>query len=238
MPRKSQQKQVVIRDEAFAKRLEQSCDGFGVPPLHSGRYTWIVAQFKNQYGVSITTETVRKWYAGEVRPRRRAMSLLSQLLMVDEAWLSLGSKTESTPAEKKARDAMADGGVNLIAGWIRFDGASVAFPDPNDKASRDVDIFAIIKGAQYKFKVVTGVLDEKGATARFAIPNSYRDLFVLGVVRTGTFALDVLELDTATIDQHRSTKGGHSELVLERHGQTWTAGKTRIKKLTGFQERP
>lgn len=43
------------------------------------------------------------------------MSALAQLLEVDLGWLTLGTKPEMTPKERKARNAVADGAVNLVA---------------------------------------------------------------------------------------------------------------------------
>jgi hypothetical protein len=132
------------------------------------------------------------------------------------------------------------GAANLVAGTIRLDGGTVAFPDPDDKASRDVDIFAIIKGPQYKFKVSVGTPGEeknpKGL--RFSIPVKYQELFVLGLVRTGPTCWDVLELDAATIERHRRPKGGLMEVVVDHAGSNYTIGKDKVKKLAGFRERP
>src|SRR6266446_8548726 len=127
MARKAAPKKL-IRDAAFAKRLQLACDSHAhCPPLHFGRLTWIVREFKSKFKITITTETARKWCAGEVRPRRQSMSLLAELLTVDEAWLSLGNEGETTADERKARNVMAGAAVNLVAGLIELDGGHPAY---------------------------------------------------------------------------------------------------------------
>jgi hypothetical protein len=228
----------LIRDEDFAKRLQLASDNNTLcPPLHYGRLTWIVKQFWERFGEEITTETVRKWMGGEVRPRPKSMALLAQLLGVDHAWLSLGNAGETSAAESKARNVMAGAAVNLIAGLIEMDGGHPSYPDAGDQRSKDVDIFAIIKGAHYGFKV-SPANNQNGKTYQFAIPSGYKDVFVIGLVRTGPSSFDMLELDAELITKHKENKGSHVSVTVEKRGANYTAGGQKVKQLSGFAERP
>jgi hypothetical protein len=238
MSRKLTPKSEPAREEAFAKRLTLACDNHReCPPLHKGRLVWIVDQLRKRFGVDISTETARKWCSGDTRPRPSRMSLLAELLLVDEAWLALDAAPEATPNERRARNAMAGGAVNIVAGMIEFDGGHPAFPEPDDKRASDVDLYAIIRGAQYGFKVVVG-LPSGGKSYKFTVPIGYRDVFVIGLVRTGACQWDVLELDTAMIDRHKERRGGHVEVTVDKRGAHYLASGGRVRQLSGFSERP
>lgn len=237
MARKTIRKTKLIRDEAFAKRLQLACDNDPLcPPLHYGRLTWIVRQFEERFHETITTETARKWMGGEVRPRQKSMGLLAQLLNVDHAWLSIGSAGE-TVEERKARNVMAGAAVNLVAGMIELDGGHPAYPEPADPKGKDIDIYAIIKGAQYKFKVAVGH-NESGKSYQFAIPSNYKDVFVIGLVRNGPFSFDLLELDGDVINKYKQNKGSHVSVTAEKRGANYAVGGEKVRQLSGFSERP
>jgi len=227
-----------VREPEFAKRINEACDNHpDCPPLHYGRLTWLVNSFKTKFNVEITSETARKWIAGEVRPRPNSIALLAQLLEVDLAWLAVGSGSEVTREESKVRNAMAGGAVNLVAGMIEMDGGHPAFPDPKDARAKNADLFAIIKGAQFSFKVTVGHPDG-GKSWQFAIPNSYRDVFVLGLVRNGPFQWDILELDAETITKNRQSKGGHVVVTVDKRGSAYVVGGHKLRQLESFAERP
>lgn len=96
----------VIRDPEFARRLNSSCDASGMcPPLHKGRLTWVQAELKSRFKEDVSVETVRKWFAGEAKPRPDKVAMLAELLQVDMSWLSLGVDKGLAPREMKARGA-------------------------------------------------------------------------------------------------------------------------------------
>jgi hypothetical protein len=60
----------LIRDKAFSNRLNSACDSNShVPAYNYGRPSWIREHMASDMGVEVSTETVRKWFAGESRPR-------------------------------------------------------------------------------------------------------------------------------------------------------------------------
>lgn len=139
----------VIRDEGFARRLETACEANPNCPTeqYRGKQKWVYDNLLEKFDIKVSPEAVRRWFAGEMRPRLKTMSALAQLLEVDLGWLTLGTKPEMTPKERKARNAVADGAVNLVAGIVQMNGGSVAFPTDGNHGP---DLYAIIGGKQDK----------------------------------------------------------------------------------------
>lgn len=197
----------VIRDAAFAERLSQACDAFThVPPKNSGRLTWIKRELFKRFKIRVSVETVRKWFSGEAKPRPEKLNRIAQLLEVDVAWLSLGVHQDSVGRERRARNAVANGAVNLVAGLIQLDGGHPAFPeaDSKDLKRAHVDLHAIIKGAQYDIHVSLG--EPEGRTVRFLVPPKTNEMLVLGVVRRG-LSFDIFEITPDMISKGTSTAG-------------------------------
>ena len=124
----------------FARRIAQACEANGsVPAANYGRLNWFQKQYADRFGVEIATETVRKWFAGETKPRPLALRQLAEILQVDEAWLSLGTASDAK-GRKPVQDATASGAVNLVAGLVQMDGGTIAFPEPDDKRAEAENI--------------------------------------------------------------------------------------------------
>jgi transcriptional regulator with XRE-family HTH domain len=229
----------VIRDAAFAERLATASDGHPhIPTMNRGRLTWIQTQFAERFQIKISVESVRKWFSGEARPTPTKMNLLAQLLEVDEAWLSLGITPDMNPNEKKVRNAVVSGAVNLVAGFIQIGGGHPAFPAPNDKKGIDglVDLYAVIKGAQYAFHVSLAQEVSKGVY-RFVVPREYADVTVLGVVLTGPFRCDIVELTADLVRKHEERKGGYSEVEIQSKDGGYMTGRDRWPRITRFDTR-
>lgn len=218
----------IIRDPEFAKRFDQACDGYPmVPPKHSGRLTWIQRELVSRFNEKVSVETVRKWFTGEAKPRPEKLAMLAQMLQVDVAWLSLGVDPDLQPRERRARNAMADGAVNLVAGLIQMDGGYPAFPEETGKSAQrnHVDLHAIIKGAKYDFHVSLGATE--GKRIRFVVPVSCADVVVLGVIKNG-FAIEIVELTPEMIEAGER-RGGSVEVFVERDA--------KLKRIETFQVR-
>lgn len=193
-----------IVDAEFARRFEQACDSHGqVPPLHNGRYAWVQRRLKEDFDEDISIETIRKYFSGEARPRPTKMAKLAQLLQVDESWLSLGIDQNLTPRERRLRNAMVDGAVNLVAGLIQMDGGVVAFPadDDVDAAESGVDLHTIIRGGKFDIHVTLGEVNEDG-TWRFSAPAKFTAVVVLGLVRDG-FNFRIFNIENEVIEAGR-----------------------------------
>lgn len=214
----------VIREADFAKRLDQACDAHSlIPPKHSGRQSWIVRELAKRFNVDVSPETARKWFAGEAKPRPDKLAALAQLLEVDVAWLTLGVAPDLDPRERKVRNAMADGAVNLVAGLIQMDGGHPAFPQSGEG---HVDLHAIIRGAKYDLHVSLG--DEQGKDIRFVVPPTYENLIVLGVVKRG-FQIEIFEI-TPEVIANGERHGGSIEVVVDQV-------EARLRKIESFRNR-
>lgn len=204
-----------IRDPAFGKRMEQACDANPhCPAHHRGRLGWISEQLKLRFNEKISIETVRKWLAGEVKPGRGRHEYLAQILGVDPVWLFLGVDPEMAPRERKLRNSEADGAVNVVAGLIQMDGGHPAFPEPGDKRaeSERIDLYAIIRGANYAFNVSLGYRNAEGSDWNFPAPLTEATI-VLGVVREG-FAFRIVELTPEIVHGRGKSRVGSSMVTL------------------------
>lgn len=199
----------VNRNPMFAKRLLEACErNPDVPPFGMGQQKWV----KDKVG-NISSEGVRKWFSGEAKPRGQAMRTLAAALGVDEAWLALGHSPDLDPKARKARNAMADGAVNLVAGLVQMSGASPAFPTESDPRAAYVDLYAIVKGVQYAFNVSLAIEIRPGVY-RFPVVNEYEDCTTIGLISDGPMNFALLHLTHDVIAAHSVAKGGSRELVV------------------------
>jgi hypothetical protein len=211
----------------LAKRLESACDGNpDVPPLNHGRLGWFVEQLEDR-DIQVTVETVRKWFAGETRPRPAPTTALAQILKVDELWLTNGTLPEFNEVQRKRHNAVAGGVVNLVAGFIQIDGGHPAFPadDDSEAKAKNVDLYAIIRGAKYNFHIAP-VLGE-GADRHFIVPHEAKETVVLGVVPEG-FRVRIFELDWETVMEKCERKSAGYHVPLEG---------IILREITSFAER-
>lgn len=220
-----------IRDPQFAKRLEIACGEHAhVPAKHSGRLIWIQKELgRTPFDERVSVETVRKWFAGEAKPRPIKLSKLAKILDRDEAWLSLGVDPRMPTRERKVRNAMADGAVNLVAGLIQMDGGYPAFPNEKDNAAigNGVDLHAIIKGAKYDFHVSIGEVD--GPFIKFSVPMTHESLVVLGLIKE-SFNIEIFEIPSEVIESGKR-RGGSVEVIVEGRGAP-------LRKINNFMARP
>lgn len=222
----------IIRDKAFAHRLETACESHKHAPSGRGQQVWVRTALGDK-GVLVSPEAVRKWFAGEARPRPKIMSKLAQVLEVDEAWLSLGLSADVEPKLREARNAMADGAVNVLAGFIQMNGGHPAFPDA---AETDEDLTAIIRGKRYIIHVAVGRIED--GEVRFVVPREHSHLTVVGVIQTGSVRCDILRLPSELIDKHGAKKKSTNiEVALRKDGTDYVSGSDRWPKITNLAER-
>lgn len=220
----------IIRDAEFARRLNAACEDHpSIPDFGHGQQTFL------HKSLGVSPEAVRKWCSGESRPRPKMMTRLAKLLGVDEAWLSLGIKPDGDPKERKARNAMADGAVNLVAGFIQMNGGHPAFPNDGDPRSEYVDLYTIIRGKQYAIHVALG--REMGdGSYRFTLPLQYTDCTIIGVVPTGPMRCAFIHMATDLITTHKRRKGGYAEVDVERDGTNYVSGDDRWDRIRDFNK--
>lgn len=184
----------------FALRLQQACDGNPlVPNLHHGRLTWFKNALEVRHGVIVTTETVRKWFSGETRPKPKAVGALAEILRQDVAWLATGSSSVVSESQSKTRSVMANGGTNVVAGLIQLAGFSVAFPTDSDSRAKvkDISAFAIIKGRQIEFHVTVEEVIE--GVKVFRVPADSSGLTIIGLAQSSATTCEFYKLDWSDI---------------------------------------
>lgn len=217
-----------MRDKAFAQRLNTACDGHPhIPAYGMGRQTWV----KDQMDVS--HEAVRKWFTGESRPRPDKMKVLAARLEVDEAWLSLGITPDLQPRERKARDATAEGAVNVALGMLQMNGANCAFPGEKDPAAEYVDLYAINRGVQLAIHVSLAKQLSPGQYC-FVLPKEYERCRILGAIHVRPNRVHFLNMDHETLEKYRIRKGGFYEVVVTYHDGGYWSGSDKWKKIESF----
>jgi hypothetical protein len=213
----------------FAERLVKTADmNPNVPPMRSGRLTYIQGELEKR-GHAVSIESVRKWFSGESKPHDTRAELLAEILRVDAGWLLLGTEATGTPQERRVRNAMADGVVNVVAGLMQLDGAVIAFPTPEDRyaIAQHIDLTAIIRGASYSVHVVLAEEREKGQVI-FSVPTDLRNTVPLGVHRREGFELSIYEITDIAIEMGTPGKQGKIEVSLRDEG---------VREIESFTER-
>src|SRR5690606_26221918 len=104
-----------------------------------------------------------------------------------------------------------------------------------DKRARNVDLFAIIKGAQYAFRVA--LAQEDGKDVKFVVPHDHENQFVVGIVPKPDFCFDFLELDAETIGKHGVRKGGYIEVRASRKRDDYVSDGDVWRRISTFSER-
>lgn len=209
----------------FAKRLQQASDSMGheVPPINRGRLGWFQDKVEALTESRPTAETVRRWLNGMTMPRQDALEALAQALQVDASWLMFGNEAEKSSGERKIRSDEAEGIVNVLAGVIQIDGGHPAFPNPGETP----DLFAIIRGARYNFKVALAEPADNGAY-RFVLPPKTGDLVLIGVVRTAPHSFAFYEIPPERV----ADEGKRSGAAI-----SFTADLSSLKQIESFGQR-
>jgi transcriptional regulator with XRE-family HTH domain len=226
----------LIRDKAFAKRLSAVCDASDqVPAYNFGRLTWVRDQMAAQFNEKVSVESIRKWFSGEVRPRPEKIRMLSQLLKVDEAWLTVGVTPELAPDEKKQRVTSTNGAVNILAGYLMISGWTVAFPSsPDLMEETGVDVYGIRRGKQYFFSVPLGVVN--GKEVRFEIVNQYEQCVLVGVIPVSPTQVHFVAINHDVVKAHGVKRGSHINLALALEGDGYRVGGDLVNQIRDFAE--
>jgi transcriptional regulator with XRE-family HTH domain len=209
----------------FAGRLTQACDEHEhVPPLYKGRQIWL----SRELGVS--PEAARKWLEGLARPRTQKMKELAQKLGVDESWLALGSASDVPLKERRARNAVADGAVNVVAGYIQMNGGNPAFPSGDD-SNTHIDLYAIIKGEHLSIHVALGV-EDSDSSITFMVPA--KECTVIGVVPVYQLRSVFLYLPHSTITKHGERVANYYRIAFTKENGDYYLGGKKWPRLQSF----
>jgi hypothetical protein len=214
----------------FARRLNQACDDLGtVPPHGQGRQVFFARKLK------VSQEAVRKWFAGEARPRVRMLVELAKILNVDPAWLSFGVEPMMTNPEKKMYQKKTEGVVYLALGMSMLSGGSCARPADGDPRKEFVDYYMILDGEQ--IAIHTSLGREVGPNeVEFMLPREYEQVRNLGIVYSKGAKLHMVDLKTDLVDKHKEKLGGGWRICATMKGGTYVSGKDEWPRITSIEE--
>lgn len=223
-----------IRDPKFAERLERaSIDHPHCPTeLTRGKQKWVREKIEELYAptLSASPEAVRKWFAGEARPRPKMMKALAEILNVDEAWLALGIVPDMSQKERKKRARTAEGGAMLLAGLIQISGGHPSFPSPGDIDRPD--LIAIIDGEAVEIDAPLAKHLETGAHS-FTIKRGYEQRKVVGIVPNG-FGARLISLSKKVIKDFGVVRGDFIELIATEANERFSVGGIRTPEVTSL----
>lgn len=220
----------VIRHKEFAKRLEQACQNHAHAPSDHGKQKWLREELQDKYNIKVSREAVRKWFAGETRPRPKYMAYVARALEVDEAWLSLGITPELQPREQRKQNAVVNGAVNLTAGLIQLSGGHIAYPED---VGGDVDIYAIIGGRQHSINVRIPQPNRDGI--RFTVPNHYSNSVIILVIPTDDpIRYNFLRLTPDVISEYGTKRGGYIDMTATNNNGQISIGGVVLKQIKSF----
>ncbi len=222
-------KQRIVRDKDFARRLDIAVSGHPLAPEGHGRQKWLRERVEGRFKIKLSPEGVRKWFAGESRPRPSTMSQIAQALEVDEAWLSIGITPTSTPEHKRQQNNVVSGAVNLLAGLIQMNKGHSVFPEG---ASETVDLYGIIGGSQKSF-VVRHIHQTEGQV-KITVPTEHERSVVTIVAQETPVAFTLLRLPTDNIGRHGVRQGGYFEIEIDYNGQNYRSGGEVLPLIRSF----
>lgn len=214
----------------FKDRLNQACDESPlVPPHGKGRQLSISA------AMEISQEAARKWFAGESKPRPEKMKQLAEYLKVELEWLALGIKPEEDRKQKRASARITEAAVMMVAGLIGMEGGIIAFPGERDPRADYVDMYAIMKGAQYAVYVSLGK-DLGDGTYEFITPKNNQDVRTIGFIPEGVGRFTLIEMKEKQINDHKKTKAGENSIIISNIKGKFVIGDDEFIRFKTFGE--
>lgn len=223
----------VLKDKGFAQRLEIACEGNPNCPTdeYRGKQKWIYDNLEKKFGIKVSPEAVRKWFASESEPRKPAMMALAKLLEVDPAWLRLGIKPDMTEPEKLKRNATVNGAVNIVAGLIQSNGGSIAFPDNSDH-----EIAAIFNGGFYSIEVQLAV-DLGADKFRFTPSAAGSRSLILGVIPGETVtSFEIVIIPRSVVEETADNRGGYWDVIVTRRADHYETGGIEVTKMDSLED--
>ena len=138
----------------FKDRLVDACNKSTLIPEYNHGQQVTLSKL-----MSVSQEAVRKWMAGETRPRPNAVKKLAEILDVEYIWLNMGSDQEQISSYREVSKKQ-DASLYAFVSFVFEAGGTVAFNrDSNDTS----DVTVINDGVIRKYSVYPAVSKtEKG----------------------------------------------------------------------------
>lgn len=212
----------------FAKRLAQACkENIDIPAHGKGQQTYLAEK------MGVSQEAVRKWFAGESRPKQPTMRKLASVLNVDYVWLALGT-SHGEIEQRRAAAGRQDAAVYALAGYVIEKGYNMAFS--SEGAEHDMD--AIGYGVHRVIVVRSAASPSKNKwSVRF--PLASMELTNIAAMRRNdaSFAYDFIWLTHRELTEHGFREGNDICVDLRFNPKTnkYTLGsKPMIKFLDQY----
>lgn len=170
-------------------------------------------------------------------PRPDKMERLSELLQVEQTWLSFGISPEMDRQERKSHAREVDGAVHLVMGLTMLNGGHCGLPGPRDPRSAYVDFYATIRGSVYMIHVCLG---REVSKDRFEliVPKEYQDVNCVAVIPSARAKYDFLDMPAELIDEHKTRKSSGFLITVDRSDASrYTTGSSVWPKIRFFGEK-
>lgn len=223
-------------DAGFARRMRQACDrNPRVPDEREGRLVWILNELRTHHGMDVALQSVHRWYHGRARPRNQKLIALAQVLDVDVGWLAhgLGDVSAAVDPAKKPTPVIKNGAINVVAGMMEMSGINCAWPDADDPAAEYVHFYAIIRGKQHRFHVVTAVPEKEGKQV-LHLPVDHGRCTIILLRRVAASSFDLWRVPNDRIETHASPRGGFAELPVSIKGAVLSVGGKKTPAIATF----
>jgi len=196
-------------DPEFAKRLKTAVSNHREAPQLHGQQKWLRERIEQKFGKTLSPEAIRRYFAGDNKPRPNIIQMIAGALNVDAAWLTYGTNPAQSDIASRQHKALAGGATNLIAGMIQLNGGHIAFPEAGETS---IDLYAIIGGAQKSISVKAFTKKAEASVVHF--PHDHERLISLIVVVEGPTSYRIYRVPSQTISDVGTSKGGYVEAVL------------------------
>ncbi|SON54240.1 hypothetical protein HDIA_0699 [Hartmannibacter diazotrophicus] len=178
------------KNEDFSVRLRKSIARNLRAPQGRGQQKWLREQLDAKFGIKVTAEGVRKWFAGEAFPRQEVVPKIAEVLEADEMWLLTGRTPGNPSASTGHRGAIAsDGAVTLVAAHIQLAGGTIA----NASQGSSHNLEAIIN---LKHRPLTVLLASDALGFELAVNENAKDIVLVVPTTVPTiYEFYLLEID-------------------------------------------
>lgn len=207
----------------FATRLAQACkENIDIPAHGKGQQTYLAEK------MAVSQEAVRKWFAGESRPKQPTMRKLASVLNVDYVWLALGT-SHGEIEKRRLTAARQDAAVYALAGYLIEKGYNMAFS--SEGSEHDID--AIGHGVHRVIVARAATSPSKNKwTVRF--PLATMELANIAAMRRNgaVFAYDFVWFTAQELTEHGFREGNDICVDLRFNPKTnkYTLGGTPMMK--------
>lgn len=200
----------------FSHRFIRAVEGHPrAPTTAHGRQVWVRERLKKEAALTVSANTLSKWFNGTARPRPDNIRKIAKVLQVDEVWLAMGQTPGQQESSRIAGAERAKGAVLLVAGLVEMAGGRVTFPG---KEQTHTDLQVNLDGDRFDVMVV--VLTEQAGSSSCFVPEPVGGARILAVAPgmscdNASACINLYDLT----DVERQNLGGFSVIKLEAQAE-------------------